>query len=160
MLSRRVWYLCSFYHWQLGTFMQNFHWRYFTSVWNFFRCCKMLIFNAYNIYFPKLWIIYGPIDVFHTSCARYCVLFPRIIAVKEFSTNTDVKQAVAWLKTLNSDFFHALVSRRYKYWHVSSDCLKVWCVPSVANFSCVYIRIRFSHQTVGYIIFIILSCVI
>jgi hypothetical protein len=41
-----------------------------------------------------------------------CVLFPRIIGVKGFSTDTDAKQAVTCLKTLNSDFFYALVPRR------------------------------------------------
>jgi hypothetical protein len=34
-----------------------------------------------------------------------CLSFPRVIAVTEFSTDTDAKQGVTWLNTPDSDFF-------------------------------------------------------
>ena len=58
-------------------------------------------------------------------------------AGKKFATDADVKQAVTWLQTFDTDFFYigmqALVPRWCKCLNVSGDYTEVWYVPSATH---------------------------
>jgi hypothetical protein len=69
----------------------------------------------------------------------FCLSGPRKKhpAGKKFATDADVKQAVTWLQTFDTDFFYiviqALVPRWGKCLNVSGDYADVWCVPSATH---------------------------